>query len=322
MRAVKKYLVLFGGSLVGAALLAEAGLRVFGAFVPPTVQPLRPELYRPDTELGYTLNPSTTVKYAYPVNSSNLITAASNSDGFRNPREFDEPDSRPRIWFLGDSMVLGEGVEAEDRLTEVIGRLEPGWRVDNLGMSGWGLDLMVRAFEKVSRRVMPDVTVLAFYTDDFRRLRPRYTGMGYALPRFELANGSLVDLPPPGPLPAWRRLRVVQAVEQTYWRFARNQYALNGALLDRLKGKAEGRSRLLVVFVPGRADTDEDQRRRGFLNEWCQRNTIPYLDLTETMKAAGVESLHIPGNYHWSRHGHEVAGTAIHRFIRESGAVR
>jgi hypothetical protein len=322
MRAVKKHLAVLPGSLVCAALLAEVGLRVFGAFVPPEMQPMRPELYRPDRELGYTLRPSTSVKYAYPVNSSTFITATSNSDGFRNPREFDEPDSRPRIWLLGDSMVLGEGVEAEDRLTEVIGRLEPGWRVDNLGMTAWGLDLMVRAFERISQRITPDVTVLAFYTDDFRRLHPRYTGMGFALPRFELVDGKLVDLPAPGPLPAWRRLRLVQAVEQTYWRFGRNQFALNGALLDRLHARTEGRSKLFVVFVPGRDDTDEDQRRRGFLNEWCGRNNIPFLDLTDTMQAAGVESLHIPGNYHWNRHGHEVAGTAIQRFLRESGATR
>jgi len=37
--------------------------------------------------------------------------------------------------------VLGDGVAAEHRLTEVIEQLEPGWRVDNLGMSGYGVDL-------------------------------------------------------------------------------------------------------------------------------------------------------------------------------------
>ena len=241
----------------------------------PTVQPLGPSL--PGGRRAATLNPSTTVKYAYPVNSSNIITAASNSDGFRNPREFDEPDSRPRVWLLGDSMVLGEGVEAEDRLTEVIGRLEPGWRVDNLGMSGWGLDLMVRAFEKVSRRVMPDVTVLAFYTDDFRRLRPRYTGMGYALPRFELADGALIVCPRPVRCQPGGGC-AVQAVEQTYWRFARNQCELNGALLDRLKGQSGG---------PVPAPRGVRARRAGYRGSasawfperrWCQRNTIPYLD--------------------------------------------
>ena len=198
---MKKYLAVLAGSLVGAAFLAEAGLRVFGAFEPPPAvpQPMRAELHRADPELGYTLRPSTQTDYNYPVGSSTVIRLSSNSDGFRNDREFDEPDSRPRIWFLGDSMVLGEGVQADKRLTAVIERRQPAWRVDNLGMTGWGLDLMVRAYERISRRVTPDVVVLAFYTDDFRRLRPLYSGMGYPFPKFELVDGALVTVPFPDP---------------------------------------------------------------------------------------------------------------------------
>jgi hypothetical protein len=180
---------------------------------------------------------------------------------------------------------------------------------------------MVRAYERISKRVTPDVVVLAFYTDDFRRLRPQYSGMGYPFPKFELVDGALVTVPFPGPLPAWRRLRVVQAAEQTYWRFARNRYALNGALLDRLRGGMKAPTKLAVVFVPGRADTSEDQTRRAFLRDWCRRTSTPFLDLTETMAAAGVESLHIPGNYHWNDRGHEVAGTAIQRFLSDSGVI-
>ena len=117
-------------------------------------------------------------------------------------------------------------------------------------------------------------------------------------------------------------MRVVQAAEQTYWRFARNRFELNGALLDRLRADIKPPTRLAVVFVPGRADTSEDQARRSFLRDWCQRNTTPYLDLTETMTAAGVDSLHIPGNYHWNDRGHEVAGTAIQGFLIDSGSIR
>lgn len=320
MPAVKKYGALLVGSLVGAAVLAEVGMRVFGAFVPPPAvpQPMRPELNQAHPELGYTLRPSTKADYTYPVGSTNVITLVSNSDGFRSDREFDEPDPRLRIWFLGDSMVLGEGVQAEKRLTAVIERLQPAWRVDNLGMTGWGLDLMVRAYEHISKRVTPDVVVLAFYTDDFRRLRPMYSGMGYPFPKFELVDGALMTVPFPDPLPAWRRLRVVQAVEQTYWRFARNRFALNGALLDRLRADLKPTTRLAVVFVPGRADTPEDQTRRTFLREWSLRTATPFLDLTETMTAAGVDSLHIRDNYHWNDRGHEVAGTAIQRFLSDS----
>jgi hypothetical protein len=318
---VKKYVMALSIGGAVAALIAEIGLRLSGAFVPPppVPEPLRPELYQTDSELGYTLRPSTRTTYNYPVGSSTVVTVVSNADGFRSAREFHETDARPRIWFLGDSMVLGEGVEAEERLTEVVERLEPDWRVDNLGMTGWGLDLMVRTFERISKRVTPDAVVLAFYTDDFRRLRPFYAGMGYPFPKFELVDGNLVTVPFPGPLPAWRRLRIVQAIEQTYWRFARNRYDLNEALLDRLRNGIQPQTRLFVVFVPGRADNSEDQERRRFLNEWCTRTRTPFLDLTETMSAAGVDSLHIVGNYHWNKRGHEIAGTAIHRFLRDSG---
>jgi hypothetical protein len=323
MRAARKYGAVLAASLVGAVVLAEGGLRVFGAFEPPPAvpQPMRPDLNQAHPELGYTLRPSTRVDYTYPVGSGNVITLSSNSDGFRNDREFDEADPRPRIWVLGDSMVLGEGVHAHERLTAVIERVQPAWRVDNLGMTGWGLDLMVRAYEHISRRVTPDVVVLAFYTDDFRRLRPLYSGMGYPFPKFELVDGALVTVPFPDPLPAWRRLRVVQALEQTYWRFARNRFTLNGALLDRLRGDIKPPTKLAVVFVPGQGDTPEDQTRRKFLLEWCQRTTTPFLDLTDTMRKAGVDSLHIPENYHWNSRGHEVAGTAIQAFLREAGVV-
>jgi hypothetical protein len=164
--------------------------------------------------------------------------------------------------------------------------------------------------------------VLAFYTDDFRRLRPLYAGMGYPFHKFELVDGALVTVPFPDPIPAWRRLRVIQAIEQTYWRFARNRFDLNGALLDRLRAGIKPPTKLAVVFVPGRADTPEDQARRSFLRDWCQRTATPYLDLTETMNAAGVDSLHIRGNYHWNDRGHEVAGTAVRKFLIDSGVAR
>lgn len=284
--------------------------------------PRRPELYRPNPELGYTLRPSTRVTYHYPPSSPTELSVVSNSDGFRNDREFDEPDTRPRIWVLGDSMVLGEGVEAEQRLTEVIERLEPGWRVDNLGMTGWGLDLMVRAFERISQRVRPNLVVLAFYTDDFRRLGPFYAGQGYPFPKFELVDAKLVSVPFPDPLPLWRRLRVLQAVEQSYWRLARNQFALNEALLNRLRQATDRGTGLAVVFVPGRGDTAEDKARREFLGDWAARTRTPFLDLTETMHRAGFDRIHIPNNAHWNEHGHALAGTAIRDFLKESNLVR
>jgi len=280
-----------------------------------------PGLYKPDPELGYTLWPSKETTYFYPIGSSHLVHLISNRDGFRNGREFDEPDVRPRVWLLGDSMVLGDGVEAPDRLTEVMERLEPGWRVDNMGMTGWGVDLMVRAFERLVTRVAPKVVVLAFYTDDFRRLVPFNAGQGFAYPKFELQAGQLITVPFPA-LPAWRRLRIVQAVEQSYWRLHRDRLDLHAALLARLQHDAAAvQATLEVVFVPGRADTDVDQHRRSWLREWCQGAGVPFLDLTAPILAEERRAF-IKDNEHWNETGHDLAGHTIAAFLRQTALAR
>ena len=300
-------------------VVCEIALRVFGRFEPPPPTPVarRTDLYAPDSEVGYTLRPSSQTTYTYPIGSSHVLSLVSNASGFRSPREIDEPDSRTRIWVLGDSMVLGDGVPVTDRLTEVMETLEPRWRVDNLGMTGWGLDLMVRATERALRRVRPDVVVLAFYTDDFRRLQPYYSGQGYAIPKFELSGGRLRSVPFPT-MPFWRRLRVIQAVEQGYWRVERNRFDLNGALIARLRlSLAQVHTSLAVVFLPGRSDTDEDRTRRTWLLRWCDGTGTPFLDLTETIHGAGVENVYIQNNPHWNEKGHRLAGEAIQRFVNE-----
>jgi hypothetical protein len=322
VRRSSRILALFAISLLLGLTAAELGLRAFGAFVPPPVapEPRRPDLYRADPALGYTLIPSRRTTYRYPPDSGRVLTLASNADGFRNDREIDAVEPRRRIWMLGDSLVLGDGVEARDRMTEVIEQLA-GWRVDNLGMTGWGVDLMVRAYEKLSRRTHPDVVVLGFYTDDFRRLGLYYSGQGYPFPKFQLKNGELIDVPFPAPPSPWTRLRLVQAAQQISWRFTRNQYALNGALLDRLRRDVIPDSTLAVVFIPGRGDTTEDQERRAFLAGWCRRTQTPFLDLSATIHGPDVDAAFIPGNPHFSEQGHRLAGEAIYRFLQSSALI-
>ena len=310
-----KWIVLATGLFV-AALVVEAGLRMTTLVAPPPERPkpMRPELNRADPELGYTLKPHLQTTFRYPPTSTRDLQLVANGDGFRNSREFDEPDSRPRLWVLGDSMTFGEGVNVEQRLTEVVGGLEPGWRVDNLGMTGWGLDSMVRAYERIAARVRPKVVLLDFYTDDFRRLRPYYSGMGYPSLKFELDGENLIDVPFPEPPTLWRQLRIVQAVEQTYWRFRRDRLELNAALLQRLRKDTAPDVTLAVAFLPGTGDTDVDKTRRAFLNDWCRDNHVPFVDLTEPILRLGAPGF-IPGNPHWNERGHEVAGRALHQFL-------
>jgi len=292
---------------------------------PNPIRPARPELYQPDGRIGYRLWRSAASCERYPPDNPQVVPVVSNSAGFRDGREFGSPDSRRRILVVGDSFVYGSGVRRENRFTDLLEALEPSWRVDNLGMAGWGLDLMVRAVEQFGAKARPDVVVLAVYTDDFRRVLPDYAGMGYAIPKFELKDGNLVTVPYPGAA-GWRRLRIVQFAKSVYWRFIRdrNRYDLNGALLERFLALArDQKSRPVLVFLPGRGDTAEDRTRRGFLRDWAARRKVSFADLTDAIHRAGTKNIYLKGNPHWNETGHRLAAQALHEFLRaEIGGTR
>jgi hypothetical protein len=319
-RVTARLLLLLAGLAIPVAGF-EAVARWIDAYPVPgaALSPTRPDLYTADPDVGYRLHPSLRTTIGYPPSNPRPLSLNANSDGFRSERELGGPDSRPRILVVGDSFVFGSGVETTERFTEVLEWLEPQWRVDNLGMTGWGIDLMVRALEKFGAKARPDVVILAVYTDDFRRAGPTYAGLGFAIPRFRLIDGELVSVPYPRP-GFWRRLRAVEAMQRMRPAPDRNEYALNAALLDRYYDlTTELGATPFVVFLPGRGDTPEDQQRRRFLARWASHREVPYLDLTGPIHGAGVPRLYIPGNFHWNADGHR---TAAHHIYRELKALR
>ncbi len=234
------------------------------------------------------------------------LEVTSNSDGFRNSREFDEPDARKRILVIGDSFTFGLGVRAEDRLTEQLEVFEPAWRVDNMGMNGWGLDLMIRALERYVQKAEPHVVVVAIYTSDFTRLLPHFAGVGYPLPRFTLARGELVTVPYPA-LRFWHRLRLGQLLYHAKWSLDPDRYDLHQALLDRFLKNSETNGFIpVVMFIPAKTTTEDDARRRHFLKQWSNGKLVYYLDLTEPMRAAG-DAIYIDDDQHWNAAGHRIA---------------
>ena len=306
-------------SSIGMALgVCELGLRVTDSYRPPDdpIRTSRPDLYRADPDVGYTLWPGATTVYRSPETSRETIPLVSNSDGFRTSREFDEHDERTRILIVGDSFVFGQGVRAEDRVTEQLESLDTRRRVDNMGMTGWGLDLMVRAIERFGKKADPDVVVLAVYTDDFRRLFPYYAGVGFAYPKFELVDSRLVSVPFPYPS-FWERLRLVQWIYQTQWQRERNRYDLNEALLDRfLNHSAVIGFKPAVAFFPGLGDNEEDKARRGFLAKWTSAKHVPYVDLTTAIHSVGVDRVYIHDNWHWNPLGHRIAADELNTFLQ------
>jgi hypothetical protein len=217
---------------------------------------------------------------------------------------------------LGDSFVFGEGVEESERFTNSLEAMRPMWRVDNLGMTGYGPDLMLRALEEVGLSLNPGIVVLCVYTDDFRRVRPRYAGVGYAIPRFKLASKRLMSVPYPK-VRLWDRSRFFQGICHAYWTRTSAEIRLNRAILDRFLALGEMHEfNLAIIFIPGTLDTTMDKRRRAWLRQYAREHDVPFLDLSEIIHTAAMkQELFIHRNPHWNPEGHRIAATEIGRFL-------
>jgi len=300
-------------SLVGAELWFRFTNPLWAINYPPVCY--RPDIYR-QVPWAYTLWPFKIVKQRYPLEEPRTITLESNAEGFRAHRDFRVSDPRPRILVLGDSMVFGVGIEESERFTDLLEDMEPDWRVDNMGMTAYGPDLMVRALEKIGVHVKPDVVVLALFTHDLYRVVPEGQGVGFAVPRFALRDGHLVTVPYPDPPPFLWRLRLVQGARYLYWRYTSATFPLNEAILDRfLSVSSEHNIQPAIIFLPGVQDWADDRRRRGWLASYAGVRGVPFLDLTDGLTGPGSERFHIPNDSHWNLEGNRVAAKLLRPFL-------
>jgi hypothetical protein len=314
-------LVSLGLSLAAAELALRAiGPRWVIGYPPACFWPHLFERYDPH---GYRLRPARVIPDAYPPAAPRRISITANRDGFRSRRDFREPDPRPRVVVVGDSMVYGSGVEEPERFTELLEALEPGWRIDNLGMVAYGPDLMLRALEAVGLALDPTVVVFAIFSHDVYRVMPEASGVGFPLPRFTLVDGRLVTVPYPA-RPAWMRLRLVQGIRYATWRYSDIARPLNEAILDRFATLAAGgRFVPAVVFVPPAHERWDDRRRRRWLADWAAVREVAFFDLSAPLRAAGMERLYIPNDAHWNPAGHREVAHALQPFVaRLIGSVR
>jgi hypothetical protein len=306
------------GSLLLALVAAEVALRVTDRFRPPSDPPRCGywdpsicEMYAANPDYGYALRPSTTTEYRYPEEDPRRLTVTSNRRGFRDARELDEPEERPRVLVLGDSFVFGEGVEAQERFTDVLEDLA-GFRVDSVGMTGWGPDLMLRALETVEAEADPDVVLVCLYTHDFRRVHPLYAGIGFRIPRYELRDGRLVTVPYPSPT-LWQKLRILWALSPARRSWESGMWDVHRAILDRFRALAAERGfRLGLVFLPGRADTAPDLERREWLAGYSEETDVAFLDLTGAVLERPRDELFLGGgNPHWNPAGHALVAAVL-----------
>ena len=310
-------------ALLLSVLGVEIVLRLLSLYEPP-IDPPTPRnttVYRADETVGYKLWPSARAVYRYPDDNPELIEIRSNSDGFRNAREFSDERPAFRMIVTGDSFVFGDGVHAAERTSNQLEARMRGWWVDNLGMTGWGVDNMLRATRAYAPKIRPDRVIVAIYTDDFRRVDPYYTGLGYAQPRFELGGEggeSLVSVPYPS-LTRLERARINQARVQLTFKNSDFRWRLHEAMLNDFRRLSKELDfELLFVFFPSRSDTPVDQKRRGWLADYARRHAVPFLDLSDAFHSGDTNSRYIPKNWHWNAEGHALAARELWRFMQST----
>jgi hypothetical protein len=311
---VTKLLLLVASTALALAL-GEVTVRALDPewrrFDPPIC--FRPDLFE-QTAWGYRLHPARTLRLRPARDGAREELVASNAQGFRGRRDLNDADPRPRIVVLGDSMVFGGGVTEAERFTERLEAAEPGWRVDNLGMVGYGPDLMLRALEAVGLDPAPAAVVMAIYADDPRRVAPAYAGVGFPIPRWVVRDGRLETIPYPRAR-LWEHLRLVQGLAYARWRYTAAARPVTQAILERWQALAAARRyRPALVFVPRAREGFDDRRWRRWLAAWAAGTSVPYLDLTETLRTRWPELL-LPGDTHWNATGHGVVADALRPFL-------
>lgn len=315
--------ILVVASFLFAFVIGEITLRVVDKYEPPHYPPqmdaISVGLYEKFDPYGYRLIPSRKIVHLWPpgVESPREISLVSEANGFRSSRALDEPDDRMRIVVVGDSFAFGLGVEENERFTDQLEVMQPSWRIDNLGMTGFGPDLMLRAFEHVGLGLKPDVVVICMYTDDFRRVRPFYAGVGYDIPRFKLEHGQLVSFPYPRPR-VWHSLHMTEGMQRAYWKYSSAESDLNAAILDRflelghVHGIEPG-----IVFLPNRVDLSQDKQHRAWLRQYSEDRTVPFLDLTDTLLSGGANKVFIRNDWHLNPDGNRIVATSLRSFLAE-----
>lgn len=315
-------LVLVIASIAAAGTLAEGVLWMKGWHGPPPNPPRCIywdskicSMYQAYEPYGYRLWPSRVMEYQYPKSNPRLLTVQSNRHGFRGRRELNEADDRLRIAVFGDSFVFGEGVQEQERFTNMLEELHPAWRLDNLGMTGWGPDLMLRALETVGVGLKPDVVVFCLYTDDFRRVHPSYIGVGFSTPRVALMGKKLVNTDYPEPRP-WNRSRVVHLISRVYWNWTGTERKINEAVLDRVEDLSRKADFVpVLLFLPGTGDVPIDKQRRFWLQRYAKGKGIHFLDLSDPIHEYPLEQVFIKGNPHYNPFGHQVVAQHLKEFL-------
>jgi hypothetical protein len=180
--------LLLAGSIILTLAAAEAVLRA--VYHPENLEPV----VCFDRALGWSLEPRANIRSSdYQTGLDYRIRT--NSLGMREREvELRKRAGRKRVLIVGDSIAFGTGVEAEWRFSDFLSRaLGEDVEVLNAGVCGWGTDQELLYFERMGRKLDPDLVILTFtMANDVVNNMLDHLFLGSApKPRFVLRDGEL-----------------------------------------------------------------------------------------------------------------------------------
>lgn len=147
--------------------------------------------WRPSSLLGWESTPNAS---GMIITSEFSIHVDINSDGLRDrDHALSKPANITRILVLGDSSVFGNGVDTQDRFTDILqDKLGLHYEVINMGVTGYGTDQEYLLLREKGLRYAPDIVILVFHEND---LLNNYHAVqyGHEKPLF-VRNGSRLVL--------------------------------------------------------------------------------------------------------------------------------
>jgi len=269
-------------------------------------------LYGYDEKLGW-----------FPIKNSGVtfkggfrsIEVQHNSRGFRDSEHI--VDNRPRIVFLGDSLVWGYDVEKQERFTEKLAAKFANLSIYNLGVSGYGTDQEYLLLAEQYDFYHPNIVFLVFCCgNDEEDNSHNNSNDGYFKPYFT-ANGNSLTLQGVPVPKSWRYFLTQHDVlsDSCWFRFlSKSYFKYRGptsleidnptyAIITNINKFVRTRGAKFIIGIHGVNPT---------LKKYLKDNGIPCIDLTNLY-------LYPSHGRHWTPDGHTFVSEKIYDFLMQEG---
>lgn len=301
-------------STILSLLLVEAAAQVYAAKIAG-----KAKLFQADPNLGWSMLPNLDVVRRDPIGGT--WTIRTGGKGWRGPDGF--VAGKRKILVAGDSFVMGENVEQEQRFDHVLAGSPFDASVVNVGVMGFGTDQqLLAAAPYLSELGAGDLFVLVTYSNDFYDLcLQRHSGR--AKPYYALTGDGQLRLHPPVITAVeWLRdksflFAVVARVFEPHHDAADARALTTCArIYERLVLQtsdalaARGAKTLVVRHGLDMVNVAEHRAiAQASLDNVCAAPSVRCLDLDPSLTKTATQALYFDHDIHWNQAGHEkVAG--------------